>query len=438
MTGGLLQLAAYGAQNIYLTGNPQITFFVGVYKRHTNFALQSIPQYFNGNSDFGQKVYCDVDRIGDLINETFLRVQLPSLKDYSYTDENGNIVEYYWVNSIGHAIVKIIEIEIGGVVVDRQYGLWMNIWSELTVPEGKKAGFYSMIGKSDNPINLDNNGELDLYVPLYFWFCRNIGLSLPLIALQSQQVRFNVTFRRYEELIISSNGFPIDTSTNMNNNPIQITQTFLEIDYLFLEDEERKIFAKNNHQYLIEQLQVYATSLTSNGLRQDPTDPNKMTRIPDLTQNVAMEFNQPVKELFWIIQNSTVLSLYPFGGNEWFNYSTESFKNGLVNGSDPMLKAKILFEGQELFDTKDAKYFRTVVPFQRHTNCPNNFIYIYSFSLNPEDFQPSGCCNFSRIDNQTLYMEISDQLIDPIITIFATNYNILNIAGGMAGIEYSN
>jgi len=433
MTGGLLQLAAYGAQDIYLTGNPQITYFVGVYRRHTNFAIQSVPQYFIGNADFGQKVYCLVDRIGDLINEIFLRIKLPDISQYNYKDDNGNLVEYYWVNSIGHAIIKIIDVEIGGVVIDRQYGLWMEIWGELTTPDGKKAGYNSMIGKSDYPVNLDNGGALDLYVPLYFWFCRNVGLSLPLIAIQSQEVRFNVTFRQYQELIISTTGVPIIT----NNNPLEITQTWLDIDYIFLEDDERKIFAKNNHQYLIEQLQVYATSLTSNGLRQDPTDPNKMTRIPDLNQNILLDFNHPVKELYWVIQNSTVLSVYPYGGNEWYNFSTESYKNGKVNGTDPMIRGKLIFEGQELFDTKDAKFFRTVVPYQRHTNVPNNFIYLYSFSLNPEEFQPSGACNFSRIDSQMLYLEISDQLIDPIITIFASNYNILNIAGGLCGIEYT-
>ena len=433
MTGGLLQLAAYGAQDIYLTGNPQITFFTSVYRRHTNFAIQSVPQYFNGNADFGQKIYCLIDRIGDLMNQVFLRVQLPSLAEYSYQDDLGNIVEFYWVNSVGHSIIKIIEIEIGGVVVDRQYGLWMEIWGELTTPPGKKAGYYTMIGKSDYPVNLDNNGALDLYVPLYFWFCRNIGLSLPLIAIQSQEVRFNVTFRKYQELIISTTGVPI---TN-DGNSITITQSWLDVDYIFLEDEERKIFAKNNHQYLIEQVQVYATSLTSNGLRQDPTNPDKLDRIPDLTQNIAFNFNHPVKELFWVIQNTSVLSVYPYGGNEWYNFSTQSYKNGKINGSDPMINAKLVFEGQELFDSKSANFFRIVVPYQRHTNVPNNYIYLYSFSTNPEDFQPSGSCNFSRIDSQVLYMEISDQLIDPIITIFATNYNILNIAGGMAGVEYT-
>lgn len=434
MTGGLLQLACYGAQDIYLTGNAQITFFTAVYRRHTNFAIQNIRQLFYGNADFGQKVYCQVDRIGDLINQIFLRIRLPSLVPYNYTDKNGDLVEYYWVNAVGHAIIKIIEIEIGGVIVDRQYGLWMEIWSELTVPLNKRAGFYSMIGKSDNPINLDNNGELDLFVPLYFWFCRNIGLSLPLISIQSQEVRFNVTFRKYEELIVSSNGLPINT----DNRPLEIIETYLEIDYIFLEDDERKIFAKNNHQYLIEQVQVYAVGLTSNGLRQDPTNPAKMERIPDLNQNITLDFNHPIKELFWVLQNTTVLSTYPYGGNEWFNFSTTSYKNGVVNGTDPMLQCKILLEGQELFELKPAKYFRTVIPYQRHTNVPNNFIYVYSFSTNPEDFQPSGTCNFSRVDSQVIYMEISDKLIDPIITVFGTNYNILNIAGGMAGVEYSN
>jgi hypothetical protein len=151
-----------------------------------------------------------------------------------------------------------------------------------------------------------------------------------------------------------------------------------------------------------------------------------------------LDFNHPVKELFWVLQNSNVLSIYPYGGNEWFNFSTQSYKNGMMNGTDPLIKGKLIFEGQDLFDVKTAKYFRTVIPYQRHTNIPNNYIYCYSFAFHPEEFQPSGTCNFSRIDNQVLYMEISDQLIDPIITVFALNQNILNIAGGMAGVEYSN
>jgi len=433
MTGGLLQLAAYGAQDVYLTGNPQITFFVGVYRRYTNFAIQNVPQYFTGNATFGQKIYCQLDRIGDLVNQTFLHVVLPELEQYYYYDENDVVVEYYWVNSIGHALIKIIEVEIGGVVIDRQYGIWMEIWMELTTPVDKIQGLNEMIGRSDSPINYNNNKELNLYIPLRFWFCKNIGLSLPLIALQAQEVRINLTIRQFEELVVSSNGLPPPPEVFSN---IEITRCNLDVDYIFLEDTERKIFAKTNHQYLIDQVQVYATSLTSNGLRQDPTDPDKMDRIPELDQNFYMTFNNPVKELIWVLQNRTVLSLYPYGGNEWFNFSTEPYKSGVKSGEDPMVDAKILFEGQDLFDLKSAKYFRNVVPYQRHTRIPNNFIYVYSFAINPEDFQPSGTCNFSRIDSQQIYMKISDKLIDPMITVFAVNYNILNVAGGMAGIEY--
>ena len=195
MTGGLLVLAAYGAQDKYLTGNPQITFFVGVYKRYTNFSIIQTPQLFNGDFDFGKKIYCQIERIGDLVSQMFLKIKLPSLEKYKYNDANDNEIEYYWINSVGHAIIKIVELEIGGNLIDRQYGVWLEIWSELTVPLNKRDGFFDMIGKSINPVNFDNNKELSLYVPLQFWFCKNIGLALPLISIQSQEVRVNLTLR---------------------------------------------------------------------------------------------------------------------------------------------------------------------------------------------------------------------------------------------------
>jgi len=431
MTGGLLQLAAYGAQDIYLTGNPQITYFIGVYKRYTNFSIESIPQYFTGNTNFGQKVFCKIDRIGDLVNQMFLRMDLPDISEYNYLDENGEIVEFFWINSVGHAIIKIIEIEIGGTVIDRQYGLWMEIWTDLIIPVDKRPGFYQMIGKTDSPVNLTNNRSLELYVPLHFWFCRNIGASLPLIALQSHEVRINITFRKYEELIISSTGNLLPTT----KPPPSIVQTFLDVDYIFLEDQERKRFAHNTHQYLIDQIQVQALSLSTT----PPPNSSYQGVKPNINveHNVVLDFNHPVKEVIWVLQNSTVLSMYPYGGNEWFNFSTQSYKNGEINGKDTIVNGKFILEGQDLTNMKPSKFFRLVVPYQRHTCIPNNFIYVYSFALKPEEFQPSGTCNFSRIDNQILYLRVSAELVDPIITIFAVNYNILNIAGGMAGVEYS-
>ncbi len=421
MTGGLLVLAAYGAQDKYLTGNPQITFFVGVYKRYTNFSIIQTPQLFNGDFDFGKKIYCQIERIGDLVSQMFLKINLPSLEKYKYNDINDNEIEYYWINSVGHAIIKVIELEIGGNLIDRQYGVWLEIWSELTVPLNKRDGFFNMIGKSINPVNFDNNKELSLYIPLQFWFCKNIGLALPLISIQSQEVRVNLTLRNLNELIISSDGNPITNSPNKDS--INILSGNLEVDYIFLEEEERKIFAKKDLQYLIKQTQVFAKSLDTQNFN---------------NQIIDFNFNHPISELIWVIQNSSVLIPYSYGGNEWFNFSTQSYKNGELNGIDPMIDGKILIEGNDLIDTKDYKYYRTVVPYQRHTNVPNNFIYIYSFSLHPEEHQPSGTCNFSRIDNSVLQMKLSEELVNPIIQIFAVNYNILNISEGMAGIEYSN
>lgn len=420
MTGGLLVLAAYGAQDKYVTGNPQITFFVAVYRRYTNFSIIQTPQLFNGDINFGKKVYCQLERIGDLVNQMFLKIKLPSLEDYTYKTSDDNQVDFYWVNSIGHALIKVIEIEIGGNLIDRQYGVWMEIWSELTIPVNKRDGFFNMIGKSYNTINYDNNKELLLYVPLQFWFCKNIGLSLPLIALQSQEVRINLTIRNFNELIISSNGTNISSSPNKEE--LNIISGNLEVDYIFLEEDERKIFTKNNLQYLITQTQVFAKSLDNNN--------NK--------EQIDFNFNHLISEIIWVLQNSSVLNLYPYGGNEWFNFSSKSYKNGEVNGSDPMLEGKFIIEGNDLTEEKDYKYYRTVVPFQRHTSIPNNFIYAYSFSLHPEEFQPSGTCNFSRIDSSILEVKLSEDLEKPIIQIFATNYNILNISEGMGGVEYSN
>ena len=191
----------------------------------------------------------------------FLKIKLPSLEPYSYNDDN-NQIDYYWVNSVGHSLIKVIEVEIGGNLIDRQYGIWMEIWSELTIPINKRDGYFDMIGKSNNIINYDNNKELLLYVPLQFWFCKNIGLSLPLIALQSQEVRINLTLRNYQELIISSDGSSILDSSNKNS--IDIISGSLEVDYIFLEENERKIFTKNNLQYLVTQTQVSAKSLDNN------------------------------------------------------------------------------------------------------------------------------------------------------------------------------
>jgi hypothetical protein len=216
MPGAQLQLAAYGPQDVYLSGNPQITFFVAVYKRHTNFAIESIEQLFHGDINYGKKVFIIIDRIGDLMHEIFLNVTLPTINPLfraDVSDEVKQIIinqvgDYHcsWTNAIGLALIKNVEIEIGGVVIDRQFGQWMDIWGELTVDASQRDAYNEMIGKHEHFNSTLQEKELTLRVPLYFWFCRNKGLALPLIALQNHEVRINLTFRDFNDLWVSNTG----------------------------------------------------------------------------------------------------------------------------------------------------------------------------------------------------------------------------------------
>lgn len=439
MPGAVLQLSAYGPQDKYLTGNPQITYFVSVYKRYTNFSTQFIELLFNGQIDFGKKVYCDIDRIGDLINELLLHFELPSLKDTIGED-------YYWVNSIGNAIIKYIDVSIGGNIIDRHYGMWLNIWSELTVPIGKKLAYNKMIGKIEGNTNYNpsNNESLKLYVPQFFWFCKNLGSSLPIIGLQNSVVRIHLSLRDLRELVISKSG---DLLTNQQINQLQLTKGSLYVKYIFLDDNERKYFAQERLQYLIEQLQVIPTSLNINGRTQN----ENVVSINKYEHLVNIDFNHPVRELFWVIQKPEVIlntdsngELINYGGNQWFNFTNNVFT--IQNNFDykGLLKsARLMFEGKDRFDTMDADFFNLVFPYYYHTTANNysNYIYNYTFSEEPENFQPMGSCNFSRIDNKSFYIQLDSNSSfgeNPVITFFAINYNLLLIQGGLATVGYVN
>jgi hypothetical protein len=218
---------------------------------------------------------------------------------------------------------------------------------------------------------------------------------------------------------------PNDLST------VHMNSGHLEIDYIYLDEEEKFAFASHPHQYLIEQIQVDAQSLSSNG----PLTVG--SAAPNLNHTLDLDFYHPVKELVWVIQNSAVLSIYPYGGNEWFNFSTQSFKNGEVNGNDPMISGQFLLEGSTIVELKDNIFYRQVLPMKYHTSTPNNYIYVYPFALRPEAWQPSGACNMSAFSSKQMYLNISPELVDPIITVYAVSYNILNIFDGLAGVEYS-
>ena len=584
MGGGLLQLVAYGAQDIYLTGNPQITFWKVTYRRYTNFALESIEQTFNGQADFGRRVTCTISRNGDLCYRTYLQVTLPEINQQMGNNQtyasNQSSVYARWLDYPGEQIIAQVEVEIGGQRIDRQYGDWMHIWNQLTMTTEQTRGYFKMIGNTTqltfitDPSFADVDGPCDsnaprqvcaprnalpettIYIPLQFWFCTNPGLALPLIALQYHEVKINLDLRPIDECLwavttLSCNTTPgnhadgshggyknLSTSQLSSGTSVSATIAYsqslvaasLYVDYVFLDTDERRRFAQNPHEYLITQLQFTGDE-----------------SVGSSSNKIKLNFNHPVKELIWVVQPDLNVdycssltcdaTLYKVLGAQPFNYTdaidalpnavhafggpTELmgqnafidsrglfqdagaedayFPAGLTGywhggpyntaynepnfggeqvpnstsggspsnfnsgssvsdagtfvlaetsldmhcwGQNPTVVAKLQLNGQDRFSEREGTYFSWVQPYQVHTRCPDEGINVYSFALRPEEHQPSGTCNFSRIDNATLQLVLSNATVEGTRTakvrVYATNYNVLRIMSGMGGLAYSN
>jgi hypothetical protein len=566
MTGGLMQLVAYGAQDIYLTGNPMITYFKVVYRRHTNFAMESIQQVFNGAPGFGSRATALISRNGDLVSGMTLEVDLPAL-----------VAGTRWTDDVGHHLIEQVDVEIGGQLIDRHYADWLEIWAQLTVPASQVSGYREMIGQSpkDNlgrPTGLqligDQKNATRIYVPLQFWFCRNVGLALPLIALQYHEVKLTFTFRSAGNLIMAADNAA-------GTLPTGTMDASLWVDYIYLDTDERRRFAQVSHEYLIEQLQVNDKA------------------FDNTTVNMDLTLNHPVKELVWVArytdveaakqwsnytnitaltaanvdqsvqaENDTSVVTAAYGaavaltdatvGNGFtlgINVSTagRSALSGtatlnvavgagdilLINGtsyivatggaagvvanasavriiynggvvaatnliatgallqhvtytaaaqvitennldallptasvaqnftrpaasnstlapnfaSNPVSSAILKLNGHNRFSSRNGAYFNRTQT-RCHTCIPASpGINVYSFALKPEDHQPSGTCNFSRIDNAKLVLTLNAGLdadgvaranVTGNVKVFATNYNVLRIMSGMGGLAYSN
>ena len=445
MGGGLLQLVAYGAQDAYLSGNPQITFWKGLFKRHTNFAMEPFRINLAGEAAWGVKHSALIPRHADLLYSTYLEVVLAP--GY-YNNDQGRL---------GYNLLKYVELDIGGQVIDRLYGEWLFLWDCLSsdISQGKKL--YSMVGvhtpnQSAGPIiqvlpqNLCNTGIASgrpslptvLYIPLTFFYTRNPGAALPLIALQYHEVKINIQWQ--DSKVIAA-----DFSTQTYAIPASPIQAALYIDYIYLDTEERRRMAQQSHEYLIEQSQY-----------------NEDKGISSYSNRIDLTFNHPVKELVWVVQptkynNCHIAKLNSLTRLQPFTYDQSA-----------VYKQTIQINGQDRLDKRYGDYFNKVQPYQHHTGsfspiCTDvagrlvygvNFdgltqpgAYMYSFALKPEEHQPSGTCNFSRIDTATIVMEIdggitvtaensTDDTWD--VRVYATNYNILRVMSGMGGLAYSN
>jgi len=434
MGGGLLQLVAYGAQDVYLTGNPQITFFKVVYRRHTNFSIESIRQSFSGNFDFGNRVTSQISRNGDLVSKMILEVDLPKLQEIPTNVWNDIDVDRY-VNYIGLRLIKSVELEIGGQKIDKQYSDWMYIWNELSLPIEKQTGYQTMVGADTDMTSFK---DTKLYIPFEFWFCRNIGLALPLIALQYHEVKVNIEIETFNNCTYVGSAYQKKSGDNTITKQ-QIKNATLYADYIFLDTDERRRFAQLSHEYLIEQLQ-YSGEDT----------------IKQEQKSIQLTMNHPVKELVWTIK--------PDDNEVWYNYTTEKFDcniagdsnfayqlsnlygdySNLTNtilgvvpsGQNPVVQASLQLNGNDRFTPRDGDYFSLVQQYQHHTNISQNKgINVYSFALKPEEHQPSGTLNMSRIDTARLIVKSNSF---GTLKVWGTNYNVLRILSGMGGLAYSN
>ena len=545
MAGGLMQLVAYGAQDVFLTGTPEITFWKVSYRRHTNFAMESIEQTFSGQADFGRRVTCTISRNGDLAYRTYLQVTLPEINQSLITSTGNGIDGVYarWLDFPGEQLIAQVEVEIGGQRIDRQYGDWMHIWNQLTMTSEQQKGYYKMVGHTTqltyitDPTFADVSGpcaasggpaqvcaprkalpETTLYIPLLFWFCRNPGLALPLIALQYHEVKINIDFRPIGECL-----WAVKTLTGTGSGTVTVSSAYqqslvaasLYVDYVFLDTDERRKMAQNPHEYLIEQVQFTGDE-----------------SVGSSSNKIKLNFNHPCKELIWVVQpdanvdycasldNTQLLfrtlgaqpfnytdaidalppAIHAFGGPletqgsaafiatnglfqmpgaidatganvamDWATGSTNltPFTDQLANtvtgsslsdagtfvlaetaldlhcwGENPVVTAKLQLNGQDRFSEREGSYFDVVQPFQHHTRAPDTGINVYSFALRPEEHQPSGTCNFSRIDNAVLQLVLSSGTVQGTATakvrVYAVNYNVLRVMSGMAGVAYSN
>ena len=355
-----------------------------------------------------------MSRNGDLITKIYLVADVPKVTP-------GSTETVQWTRNLGNIMIKEVEVEIGGQRIDRQFGEWLVIWAELTVPAGQQDGYAEMTGNTMSMWGAKMGSMMEclpakrLYIPLQFWFNRNYGLALPLIALQYHEVKINLELRPLSELLIQTDD---EDNKDPLSQSVSLESASLWIDYIYLDTDERRRFAQVSHEYLIEQLQFTGDETI--------VGPNNKIRL---------NFNHPVKELVWVARLEDAES-----NCQWSNFTTGVIRgDNEYAGLNPLVDAKLQLNGHDRFRTRQARYFNLVQPYQHHTNIPATGIYLYSFGIKPEEHQPSGTANLSRIDNSTFLMTFLSTLFtgnDFVgktckLLCYAVNYNVLRIMSGI-------
>ena len=435
-----MQLVAYGAQDVYLTGNPKVTFFQAVYKRHTNFAMEVIQQTTNGSPAASGRVSVTIARNGDLVGNMHVALTPAS----NVLTSNNSVFDTNWV---AERAIAAVELTIGGQRIDKHYQTWWRLYAEVFLNESDKYAWGKMTTMA-NPIAQGSAGTVTsalspskVYLPLLFFFNRNPGLYLPLIALQYHEVRINLEFDSLNNLCWDYSNSSDPHAIRNRVGQCGLAAASLYVDYIYLDTDERRKMAQNPHEYLIEQLQFTGDE-----------------SVGSSSNKIKLNFNHPCKELVWVVQRDSFVACddatvnpwkgqQPFNFSDWWDrsvlesgYSVTRFEG--MAGKNPCITALLQLNGHDRFQVREGRYFNEVQPYQHHTNIPAVGINVYSFALQPEQHQPSGTCNLSRIDNTTLLLTVSNNAVgtatSATVRVYATNYNVLRIMSGMGGLAYSN
>lgn len=432
MAGGLIQLLAWGSQNIKLNGNPLITFFKKVYKSHSNFSMESIRVDLSrttANVLNSTTFKAKLKRHGDLVQQIYFVFEVPDIKT--------NTVDFSWVENLGEAAIDNYHVNIGGVLADKQYGEFLHLMNMLSLTADKRMIYDKMIGNIPELYDpIKSNGGVypasspavptrKIYVPLQFWFNKDSGSALPLVCLQYSETEITIEMRPLIQLYKVLNRAPNKSNTEealytmvmenvrryiISSEVIDI-RAYLEVNYYFVDTKEREAITYNAHEYLIEQ----TTRIERFGLTE--------TNIFD------MILQNPVKEIIWVLKRNDIAS----SSNNWFDF-TDAKRHILQS-------AKFMFNGMDRIDEKDGSYFNYLQTWQHHNGNPKDGVYVYSFAITPDDaFQPSGSCNMSKINKVQMMANVIKPLSNSYsydLTMYVISYNFLKISSGLAGIVFS-
>ena len=411
MASGRVILSTTGIQDEFLTGEPQMTYFLKQFKRHTRFAMETTENPIDGTIDFGNTLNATIPRKGDIIRNLSIKLELSDLSaDYGtpvYTD------------SIGHALIEYCDLVIGGQTIERITGEYMEIFSELCVSNSQQDAYYYLVGKSrDQTISGGNNtGRRNYIVTLPFYFFRNNQLGIPLYAIYRQEVELKFKFRPLLEVVINSDNTPViyNESDNLNGS---ILRSGILTEYVYLTDEEKNYIKARPTDYVIEQLQL------SRGVIEDTEN----------SKTFKLNFTNPVKELYIVVQSQDTQDM-----NDWFNFKFDNAPPYTSNSFIDTIQLEFNNEIMISQDVADRLYLLYAQPMYHHTRVPKRNIYSYSFALRPEDPEPTGQVNMSRIINKLLKVTMNGEYgpsDNRNIRIYAKNYNVLRIQDGLAGLLF--